>query len=149
MTDYEKYIRNGVSQHIPVCRTMPRYAIDMVNAASRAKRRSQRQQDDESILEELKSQSAMRGVTCNKMKIRKRLTTDGLLTMHCHGCGLVLHYAAINKAETALTADDMLVHHAHILSERKTLQEYLSTGCWTDPVHSVLSSFENLGVWET
>jgi hypothetical protein len=149
MTDFEKYIRSGVSQHIPVCRTMPRYAIDMVNAASRAKRRSQRQQDDESILEELKSQSAMRGVTCNKMKIRKRLTTDGLFTMHCLGCGLVLHYAAINKAETALTADDMLVHHAHTLSERNALQEYLSTGCWTDPVHSVLSAFENLGVWET
>ena len=149
MTDFEKYIRSGVSQHIPVCRTMPRYAIDQVNAVSRGKRRSQRLQDDESILEELKSQSAMRGVTCNKMKIRKRLTTDGLFTMHCLGCGLVLHYAAINKAETALTADDMLVHHAHTLSERNALQEYLSTGCWTDPVHSVLSAFENLGVWET
>ena len=149
MTDFEKYIRSGVSQHIPVCRTMPRYAIDEVNAVSRSKRRSQRQQDGDSILEELKSQSAMRGVTCNKMKIRKRLTTDGLFTMHCLGCGLVLHYAAINKAETALTADDMLVHHAHTLSERNALQEYLSTGRWTDPVHSVLSAFENLGVWET
>jgi hypothetical protein len=49
----------------------------------------------------------------------------------------------------ALTADDMLVHDAHTLSERNTLQEYLSTGCWTDPVHSVWSAFENLGVWET
>ena len=77
---------------------MPRYAIDEVNAVSRAKRRSQRQQDDDSILEELKNQSAMRGVTCNKMKIRKRLTTDGLFTMHCLGCGLVLHYTVINKA---------------------------------------------------
>jgi hypothetical protein len=63
LTDFEKYIRSGVSQHIPVCRTMPRYAIDEVNAVSRAKRRSQRQQDDDSILEELKNQSAMRGVT--------------------------------------------------------------------------------------
>jgi hypothetical protein len=149
MTDFEKYIRSGVSQHIPVCRTMPRYAIDEVNAVSRAKRRSQRQQDDESILEDLKSQSEMRGVTCNKMKVRKRLTTDGLFTMHCLGCGLVLHYAAINKAETALTADDMLVHHAHTLSERNALQEYLRTGCWTDPVHSALSAFQNLGVWES
>ncbi len=149
MTDFEKYIRSGVSQHIPVCRTMPRYAIDEVNAVSRAKRRSQKQQDDESILEELKSQSVMRGLTCNKMKVLKRLTTDGLFTMHCLGCGLVLHYASINKAETALRADDMQVHHAYTLSERNTLQEYLSTGCWTDLVHSVLSVFQNLGVWET
>jgi len=149
MTDFEKYIRSGVSQHIPVCRTMPRYAIDEVNAVSRAKRRSQRHQEDEKIVQELKDQSAMRGVTCNKMKIRKRLTTDGLFTMHCLGCGIVLHYAAINKAETALTADDMLVHHAHTLSEKNALQEYLSTGTWTDPVHSALSAIEKLGVWET
>ena len=149
MTDFEKYIRSGVSQNIPVCRTLPRYAIDQVNAVSRAKRRSQRQKDDECILEQLKRQSEMRGVTCNKMKIRQRLTTDGLFTMHCLGCGLVLHYAAINKAETALTADDMLVYHAHTLSERNAHETYLRTGSWTDPVHSVLSAFENLGVWET
>ena len=148
MTDFEKYIRSGVSQNIPVCRTLPRYAIDEVNAVSRAKRRSQRQKDDEGILEQLKRQSEMRGVTCNKMKIRQRLTTDGLFTMHCLGCGLVLHYAAINKAETALTADDMLVYHAHTLSERNAHETYLRTGSWTDPVHSVLSAFENLGVWE-
>jgi len=103
----------------------------------------------QNTLEDLKSQSEMRGVTCNKMKVRKSLTTDGLFTMHCLGRGLVLHYAAINKAETALTADDMLVHHAHTLSERNALQEYLRTGCWTDPVHSALSAFQNLGVWES
>ena len=71
MTDFEKYIRSGVSQNIPVCRTLPRYAIDEVNAVSRTKRRSQRQKDDEGILEQLKRQSEMRGVTCNKMKIRQ------------------------------------------------------------------------------
>jgi hypothetical protein len=63
--------------------------------------------------------------------------------------GLVLHYAAIDKAETALTADDMLVHHAHTRSERNAVETYLRTGSWTDPVHSVLSAFEKLGVWET
>ena len=132
-----------------MCRTLPRYAIDEVNAVSRAKCRSQRQKDDEGILEQLKRQSEMRGVTCNKMKIRQRLTTDGLFTMHCLGCGLVLHYVAINKAETALTADDMLVYHAHTLLERNAHETYLRTGSWTDPLHSVLSVFENLGVWET
>ena len=138
MSNFQVYFRSGVwSPDHPPCRQMPVALIDSKNASSRARYSDQRERVLHAAIEALRHSEDSRGVTCNKNKVVKKYTTNGLFTFVCLGCGMLVMLHSIERHETPMTAMNLLCLHAHTLDDHKAHALYLvACGttlwlCWT------------------
>jgi len=135
MSDFQVYFRSGVwSPDHPPCRQMPVALIDSKNASSRARYSDQRERVLHAAIEALRHSEDSRGVTCNKNKVVKKYTTNGLFTFVCLGCGMLVMLHSIERQETPMTAMNLLCLHAHTLDDHKAHALYLAGGLWHDPL---------------
>jgi len=113
---------------------MPVALIDSKNASSRARYSDQRERVLHAAIEALRHSEDSRGVTCNKNKVVKKYTTNGLFTFVCLGCGMLVMLHSIERQETPMTAMNLLCLHAHTLDDHKAHALYLAGGLWHDPL---------------
>jgi hypothetical protein len=132
---FDEMVRTGAfAPGHEVIRQLPDFRQDHLAETSKGRTRRAAKQERASVLEELRKQAAITGVTCNKYKTKHRALTPGLFTVFCGGCGICEAFEMMPDAESPLTAFRMFAHRAWVSQEHEAYKLWKETGVWTDPV---------------